>query len=939
MTTPSNLVMSMARPRHTTLAFTGKDVTEFLEDFNRQADNGNVPNSLRVSILPDYLSDTDRSISRILKRLPGYTDKDWARLQESMKDQWQDEDTAIMMGKRSYLQAYIHSCLRDWPGLAEYYTHFSSAADACVTNKQVPEGEVGIMFFKGLPRSDKEAVMYYMADAPNGDDWATYRKDKMYTFLKAHHKKMHSLDEMHRQERGDVDAEMRRIMLSNKRATFTPESVKEAVAEIKKTAASPSTPSDVDVEVEDLIKSLGDMKLELATIDMLMAHPDTARLLKKPSNYAYFIAKATTASLPQERNDGSFVTMAPRNTAPNRGTASYGGREYRNTCNMCNEAGHQVKNCDLYNYLKKMGWISFDWDPDTKKGTYYFGPPQERLGEIPGTPPPNFILQWLKAKIREFFNVTDDVLDQPASSVVPEKFPGGDSRPSMRYPKLRNLTTTANVITSSDQYEEKHDVLLQFQKFQDHIFTPAQLDEQHPLGDVDSEHIILGGGEQALLNLAESNAAIQPRAKQGTSSQAIDGVRSGDVRKRGRPAKNGRGRDIDRALREDTPPVDGSSNIDQQPMDTSYNTRERWNSKDPFSIIKPPHSVTIDDNMSADPKHLQQGRKRKAVKFLDGLPDVELRDMLRSNPNRIATALLNQEVRSITVADLIGQEGIKQQLRNLLDEDVEAVEGGGSVNALMVSGDTESGCSGSHPDSALPPDWPALADPANLSSPATSYAPHATLDVNNAQCNAIKLHNTGAQTRHRASGRGDTWIEELDNLPAKAVRNAHRRHGRVYVQSDLPECWVTVNGNSMKCLIDTGAQMNILRLSAARAMKIPYEIMQQNPSEPTQGVTSANGTHDPFVGTAFNVPIRVGSVTTFTTFRLVANVTRSAILGGPWCACAKITIQYNAFGRVTCKIVSEDGFRNTVFIASDPAPHHPSQTTEGEDEDIDSENE
>jgi hypothetical protein len=122
-------------------------------------------------------------------------------------------------------------------------------------------------------------------------------------------------------------------------------------------------------------------------------------------------------------------------------------------------------------------------------------------------------------------------------------------------------------------------------------------------------------------------------------------------------------------------------------------------------------------------------------------------------------------------------------------------------------------------------------------------------------------------------------------------------------------------------------------------MKIPYEIMQQKPGEPTQGVTSANGTHDPFVGTAFNVPIRISSVTTLTTFRLVANVTRSAILRGPWCACAKITIQYNAFRRVTCKIVSEDGFRNTVFIASDPAPHHPSQTAEGEDEEINSENE
>ena len=136
--------------------------------------------------------------------------------------------------------------------------------------------------------------------------------------------------------------------------------------------------------------------------------------------------------------------------------------------------------------------------------------------------------------------------------------------------------------------------------------------------------------------------------------------------------------------------------------------------------------------MLADPKHLQQGRKKKAVKFIGALPDVELRDMLRSNPNRIATALLNQEVRSITVADLISQEDIKKQLRNLLEEDLEVVESGGSVNALMVSGGTESGCSGSHPDSVLPPDWPALADPADLAPSTTSYAPHATLNNSNA---------------------------------------------------------------------------------------------------------------------------------------------------------------------------------------------------------------
>ena len=46
---------------------------------------------------------------------------------------------------------------------------------------------------------------------------------------------------------------MRRIILLNKKATFTLESIKKAIAKIKKIAATSSTLSDVDIEVEDLI--------------------------------------------------------------------------------------------------------------------------------------------------------------------------------------------------------------------------------------------------------------------------------------------------------------------------------------------------------------------------------------------------------------------------------------------------------------------------------------------------------------------------------------------------------------------------------------------------------------------------------------------------------------------------------------------------------------
>ena len=90
---------------------------------------------------------------------------------------------------------------------------------------------------------------------------------------------------------------MQRIILLYKRVTFTLKSIKKAIAKIKKIAASPSTPSNIDVEVKDLIKFLGDIKLKLTTINILIAYLDTTRLLKKLSNYTYFIVKAITISL------------------------------------------------------------------------------------------------------------------------------------------------------------------------------------------------------------------------------------------------------------------------------------------------------------------------------------------------------------------------------------------------------------------------------------------------------------------------------------------------------------------------------------------------------------------------------------------------------------------------------------------------------------------
>lgn len=97
-------------------------------------------------------------------------------------------------------------------------------------------------------------------------------------------------------------------------------------------------------------------------------------VIQSPTNYAYFIARATKAGSLQERNDGSYISSNPRNVDPARGVNYSQGREYNNSCNMCGEPNHRARDCELYRALIRMGWCSFRYDRDTNRRTYFFGP-------------------------------------------------------------------------------------------------------------------------------------------------------------------------------------------------------------------------------------------------------------------------------------------------------------------------------------------------------------------------------------------------------------------------------------------------------------------------------------------------------------------------------------------------------------------------------------
>jgi hypothetical protein len=186
-------------------------------------------------------------------------------------------------------------------------------------------------------------------------------------------------------------------------------------------------------------------------------------------------------------------------------------------------------------------------------------------------------------------------------------------------------------------------------------------------------------------------------------------------------------------------------------------------------------------------------------------------------------------------------------------------------------------------------------------------------------CNLVM--GQGAQIQHRVRDNEDTWQE--DDPPNEVAKTISEIRSERVVHQELPTCWAQIGQHGVNCLIDTGAQMNLLRFSASQALGLVYEEMN-HPAGQERGVVTANGSMDSFVGTAWGVPVKVGEVTILTHFRIVRNLTRSVILGTPWCASARLAIQYNVFGRATCRIMSDDGRRNATFIASDPVPHHSS---------------
>jgi hypothetical protein len=1019
--------------------FTGLEVTEFLDEYNRRTDNAYFSTRTKVLVLPDYCDKIRRTF---IKKLRSYVNVDWAQLQVDMKEHWRDNDTAQQQGTRAYLEAYVKQTSQSFPGLSEYYTNFLVTSDAGIQSRQVHETERGFIFFKGLPKADKELVLMNMPDGPNGVDVSTYDMESIYQYVRKVYRQREGIRQTSFTQ-AEEDAKRAQVAVEASRHV-TGEDIRRAVKELQEgreaKAKKPALPLGVDQEVQDLIDAMGGVKISAAEVETMTRHPAVGPLLREGKNFVYFISQVTQTELakPQprqilqrgsmERNDGTFISDQHRNIDPQRGVGTFQGKgEYSPNCNMCGTPGHLARTCEQYQHLQKMGWISFNYDKDDRRTTWYYGPRHKQLGRVSGVVPNDLRLHWLQEKIRNFFEVTNDMMDQPASAVKPELFDGIDSRPQYRGGNNRPSAShqiaadhpgQGNTVTIKRRGHMDRTPEVELEEFQmNRMLTYDNTAEIMALDYIDARDIVMGRPDLSS-STVQAVTRNQEKSSQRTD-KVLDQVRQGQIRKAQKKKNQVTDEELRRSQLSEEPTIRGSIETDedrmmqdaQPPTDDSFTVPYPSQAHDyPFSVVRPPGITPDLRHISADPDNLQPLRKKKVQ--VEGMENEELRNLLRSHPNRIPTAMLKQEVRGVTIADLLGQGTIRRHVEELLSGETERSVRNSEVNNLdYVGGDASGGASvrptnqvefGSlkaHPTSF---DWstsyrnaasePAEPhrehsaeirryvahnyDPGYAATPekhastqpkeedwhgpplevltrqnvfdTNRFTPHQGPEVGTGeetrvthqddplsqlpkQVNIAEEANAGTQMRHRITGRMDTWNQALDGVTQHEIQEHRKASGLALVQSELPTCWATIKENSIRCLIDTGAQMNLLRLSSARALKIPFEEADLNTAQ-NEGVVSANGTVDPFLGTAWHVPVRIGQVCTQTHFRIIGNLTRSAILGAPWCASVRLGLQYNVFGRVTCRILSSTGERNATFIASDPVPHHPRHLAPDEDE-------
>jgi hypothetical protein len=353
-------------------------------------------------------------------------------------------------------------------------------------------------------------------------------------------------------------------------------------------------------------------------------------------------------------------------------------------------------------------------------------------------------------------------------------------------------------------------------------------------------------------------------------------------------------------------------------------------------VSVPPTRDSRSTTISADhhpPSALRAQRKAQPI----AVPSVEdLATLARkTSPTVIAQAMLNQEVRGLRQVDLLGTPAVAAAIQEALEDarrpSVRFHDSARGSEETMSMEEAEETLEkslqqmferGSQADSGetfavgLGEEYSEVITKAVL-----KLCPKLSLGQQELLRKTEEANEVQDFQSYAVDGKEDGYVEEQSMVPTALRMRAEAQHRRHSIKGQLPTCWISLYGGMGRAPLDTGPQLNVMRLTTARALNVYITELDQSslPIELQQGMITADGSMDPFVGTAYRVPIMVGGILIPTHFRIVRKLRRAMLLGTPWCSASRLRIEFDTFGRTMCFVKSLDGQREVSFVGRDPA--------------------
>jgi len=766
--------------------FTGQNVSQFIEQYERLCVRHHVTDNEKHQGLPEYC---DYWIGTWIRSLPEFAIGNWMELVRKLRTDYRGSDYFRQVETVEFLEAYVLQCRNNPPSsIREYCRQFTLISQKVTEAGNLENRERGYWFARGLPfEYRRHAMTKTGADPDRRESFNFHLLRRAVEDRLNSHEGADRLSIMNPEEQGlrqlvGQFRDQQPAVTSQRDAALRPP----VVSQLGESASTRRTTQETDPELEKLTDQL--RKLNLGTVELAgvaSSMPFLDRIRQDPIRYTQLLNRASMRqeqmgpqpalnnNRPQPPYEGAPRERYEPGSGRYRGPGNFGAYQAQaQTCYGCGGSHRFIDQCPQLQELIRRGFLHVNENNRICAGT------RERPGNtIPYLPSDNRI-QFLKDWLRQNANIDPDA---PVTGVQPK-------------------AASVELVESSDAESEEE--------------LGESWEDVYQVESICVDSVGAATQSQPVLrsyNLRRPQGEVRvTKQPSGQRPATVRNVRpGGHVQIAPRPQQQ--------ALQ----PPSSSDEVDE--MNHTEQPRQTEQIADATTTAKAPRS--------------------KPVRMMD---------ILKGNvpsPTVMADKILSKTI-EVTVGDCL----------------VYMPE----VARLFFK--------------PLPPP---LAEPYRQKQ------------------EDVKASVSSAHLTFHADQAGLTTAE---------VDQIEREAGFVRFRRRCPKVEAQIGDGRAKCLIDSGAELNLIRESVALRHGLPISSLP--PQLQGARLTSANGTQSEFIGLVHAVPVVIGDVSISTTFIAVGEMSHEVILGEPWSVRARLATKRTATGQVSCIIQSEDGRVETRFLTS-----------------------